>query len=615
VRLAKVELHQQRLHLERMSQGSLLFGGVDPVITPEVGKCLPPLPDLTAVESLGFDTETTTEARMEDRSLVGLSFRLPSGRKQYVPIKHPGGGNYEVENVREWAQRELKEKQLVVCNGKHEVDTMLRFGVDLEEQVCRLQDVFHSAALLNDHRYRLNLDLLCQEEFPEHHRIEANHASIHMMTAAQAAPIAIEDADLAWNLSTKYAPRIEDEDLRDVLELEDNLIYATAAMQRNGAYLDVPKLIRWNQEVQAEWEWRVLKIHSETGLRVDPGKRKDMQKLFRHFGLEETGFKTESGEESFTEEALDGITHPMVILAKECRQLASLLAKYLRPYLSRVAPDGRITYQLHQLRGDEYGTITGRYSSSKDKNGLGINVQQISKREKQPPLLQRWDIRELFIPPSGRVWASADASQIELRFLAHHAAMLGMTRLAKEYNADPWVDFHKLMVSWTGLIRDHAKNVTFAKTYGGGVDKIAWMCKVSQRRGAEIVRQYENAFPEANRLINLASEQAERVGYVRTFLGRRRRYVGTGERYYSALNSVLQGGAADLAKIKLLESYVSRRKHDLVMRYPVHDEANGDTPDAEQAQRWGELLNTQTSDLAVPIMWKVGTGQTWSEAH
>ncbi|MHB8503141.1 MAG: DNA polymerase [Candidatus Acidiferrales bacterium] len=596
-----------------MSQGQLQFG--EKVIAPEIGRALPPLPDLSEVESLGFDTETTVEPRLEDRSLVGLSFRLPSGRKQYVPIRHPGGGNYEVQNVKDWLWQELNHKQLVCANGKHEVSTLLRFGVDLEEQGCSLNDVFFSAALLNDHRYRLNMGLLCQEEFPDHKRIEANHATIYQMTAAEAAPIAIEDADLAWNLNLKYAPRIEDEGLENVLELENNLIYCTTAMERNGAYLDVPKLIRWNKEVQVEWEARIIRIHHETGLRVDPGKRKDMQKLFLHLGLKETGFKTEGGEESFTEEALDGITHPVIVLAKECRQLASLLAKYLRPYLERVAPDGRITYQLHQLRGDEFGTITGRYSSSKDKNGLGINVQQISKREKQPLLLQRWDIRELFIPPPGRVWASADASQIELRFLAHHAAMLGMTRLAKAYRENPWVDFHNLMVEWTGLIRDHAKNVTFAKTYGGGIDKIAGMCKVSRKKGEEIVAKYDREFPEAKRLIYMASDQAERVGYVRTFMGRRRRYTGTGERYYSSLNSVLQGGAADLAKIKLLESYVAREKLGLTIRYPVHDEINGDQDNKEAVENWGLLLNEQTSDLAVPIMWKVGSGNTWGKSH
>lgn len=598
-----------------MSQGNLQFETTDPVIAPEVGKCLPALPSLAETDSLGFDTETTVEPRLEDRSLVGLSLRLSSGRKQYVPIRHPGGGNYEEENLREWLRNEMIGKQLVVANGKHEVDTLLRFGVDLEAQGCSLRDVFHQAALLNDHRYRLNMDLLCQEEFPSYKKIEADHAKIYLMTATEAGPIAIEDAELAWLLNEKYKPRIEDEGLEDVLELEDNLIYCTAAMQRNGAYLDVPKLIRWNKEVQEEWQARVMKIYQETGLRVDPGKRNDMQKLFRYLGLEKTGFVTEGGDESFTEEALDSISHPIVTLAKEARQLASLLAKYLRPYLERVSPDGRITYQLHQLRGDEFGTITGRYSSSKDKNGIGINVQQISKKEKQPLLLQRWDIRELFIPPPGRVWSSADASQIELRFLAHHAAMLGMTRLAKAYQKDPWVDFHKLMVEWTGLIRDHAKNVTFAKTYGGGVDKIAWMCKVSRARGQQIVRQYENAFPEANRLIRMASDQAERVGYVRTFMGRRRRYIGTGERYYSALNAVLQGGAADLAKIKLLESYNSRKELGLTMRYPVHDEVNGDQETEEQVKRWGELLNAQTTDLAVPIMWKTGFGKNWSEAH
>jgi len=450
------------------------------------------------------------------------------------------------------------------------------------------------------------------------------------MTAAQAAPIAIEDAELTWLINESYIPKIVAEDLQDVLDLEDNLVYCTAAMQRNGAYLDVPKLIRWRAEVTEEYNRRVMQLYELTGLRVKPTSGNDMAKLFRHLGLQHTGFTTESGNESFAEEALEPIAghwersdagnrwivdNPAVQLAMEGRQLASLKAKYLDPYLEKVAPDGKITYQLHQLRGDEFGTITGRYSSSKDKNGIGINVQQISKKEKQPILLQRWDVRELFIPPPGRVWASADASQIELRFLAHHAAMLGMTRLAKAYAADPWVDFHRLMVEWTGLIRDSAKNVTFCKTYGGGYKKVAFMCKISEAEGKRINDQYDREFPEAKRLLKLAEEQALRIGYVRTFMGRRRRYTAEDTRHYSALNAVLQGGAADALKIKLLETYRDRKKLDLVMRNTIHDEINSDVASQEVASKWDKLLNEQTIELLVPIMWKTGSGSYWSAAH
>jgi len=602
---------------------------VNPVVEPAIGNSLSALPELGNVESLAFDTETTVEKRMEERSLVGLSFRLPSGRKQYVPIRHPGGGNYPEANVREWLRCELRSKQLIVANAKFEIDTALKFGVDLEEQDCSFRDVFHAAALLNDHRYRLNLRLLAQEEL-NYEMQDVDHATIHQMTAAQAAPVAIEDAELTWLINESYTPKITAEDLGDVQDLEDNLVYCTAAMQRSGAYLDVPKLIKWRAEVTEEYNQRVMRLYELTGLRIKPTSANDMAKLFRHLGLQHTGFTTESGNESFAEEALEPIAghwvrqdsgncwivdNPAVQLALEGRQLASLKAKYLDPYLEKVAPDGKITYQLHQLRGDEYGTITGRYSSSKDKNGIGINIQQVSKREKQPLLLQRWDVRELFIPPPGRVWASADASQIELRFLAHHAAMLGMTRLAKAYAADPWVDFHRLMVEWTGLIRDFAKNVTFCKTYGGGYKKVAWMCKVAEAEGKRINDQYDREFPEAKRLLKLAEDQALRIGYVRTFMGRRRRYTAEDTRHYSALNAVLQGGAADAMKIKLLETYRARKRLGLIIRNTIHDEFNGCLPDAEALKAWDQLLNEQTIELLAPIMWKTGVGKNWSEAH
>ena len=237
---------------------------------------MPELPQLDGVDSLGFDTETTVE---RDHKLVGVSFRLPDGRKQYVPIRHPGGGNYPEEYVRNWMKTEFRGKRLVVANAKFEIDTALGFGVDFEEMGVSFRDIFNAAALLNDHRFKLNLSLLAQEEFPGYERIEAKHQHLYLMTAAEAAPVAIEDANLAWLINESYIPKIAAEGLEKVQDLEDDLVYATAAMQRNGAYLDVPKLIRWRNEVAAEYNKRVVRIHELTGLRVNPTSPQDMAKL------------------------------------------------------------------------------------------------------------------------------------------------------------------------------------------------------------------------------------------------------------------------------------------------------------------------------------------------
>jgi len=613
--------------------------------TPEIGSSLPPLPELSRIESLGFDTETTVERDLFDRSLVGISYYLPDGTKGYIPFRHPGGGNYPLEQVQRWAKHELRNKQLVVANAKHEVHTMNMFGVNLEEQGCRMRDVFHQAALLDDRRFQINMDLLVKQEFGIN-RIEANHAEIYLMPANLASSIAIEDAELAWKLNEVYSPRIADEDLGRVLKLEDDLVYATCEMERNGAYLDIPTLLRWRTEVQSEWEKRVLQIFQDTGMRIDPGSWKDMERLFNKLKL--TFPRTEAtdahpdGCPSFPEEFLMTVEDPVARLALEARQLASLKNKFLDGYLDKINKHGLLRYSLHQVRGEK-GTVTGRYSSSADKNGIGVNIQQVSKKSKQPLLLQRWPIRQLFIPPPGRVWVSADAYQIEFRLFAHYAAVaLHRSRLARAYQENPSTDFHDMIVNWTGLSRPFAKNVNFCKLYGGGADKVATMCGVDVKKGQEIVDDYDREFPEAKLLIRKVAEKVRKVGFAKTILGRRSRFeimptewewknqMGVTrteeeilefklkedkQRYYMGLNRVQQGTAADIMKIKLLETYRQRKALDLTMRFPVHDEIDGDIASKEALHPFQELLNAQSIEMEVPILWEAGTGASWHEAQ
>jgi len=624
-----------------------------------VGTDLPELPSLAGISKLGFDTETTVEPRLEDRKLVGFSYYLPDRRKGYVPMRHPGGGNYPIEVAIRWLNTELRGKQLIVANAKHEVHTLLNTGfVNPETLSVSWRDVFHQAGLLNDNRRttmecptcgniftaglfcmcgsqqpgrsigRVNMDVLAREELGIK-KIQKPHKFIHEMEVAEAAEIGIEDAELAWLLNQAYTPKIQCEDLTNVLNLEDALVYCTTAMERNGAYLDIPKLRLWNREVGEEMSHRVARIHQLTGVKVDPDSWKGMQKLFEHLQLDyPRTAPTDAhpqGCPSFPEDYLSGVDHPVVQLALEFRQMSSLKSKYLEKYLNAVRNDGRITYELHQLQGDEHGTITGRFACS-GARGLGANIQQVSKKDKQPALIQRWDVRELYIPPPGEDWASADASQIEYRIFAHYAHARGWRRIAEAYQRDPWTDFHNFVVEITGLIRDHAKNVNFCKLYGGGVDKITLMINtvnkmkkkplISIQEGEEIVDKYDAEFPEARRLIQLASDQAENTGFVRTFHGRRRRFVDSNSRFYSALNAVFQGTAGDILKLKLLETYNNRKRLQLTMRFPVHDEIDGSLPqDPDLLGKWDELLNEQTTPLHVPIMWESGTGRNWSEAH
>lgn len=581
---------------------------------------LPPLPSLSGITKLGLDTETTVEDWGPDRELVGISYSRGVGDSHYIPIKHPESQNYPEPAVKDWVKHELRNKQLVVANGKFECHTFKDWGIDLEQQGNSFRDVFHRAALINEKRPKLNMDVICAEELPHIKKLDADHKHLYKLPADQAGPVAAQDSELAWMLDEAYEARIQEEGLATVCQLEDDLIFATCEMEANGSYLDVGTMLEWEKEVKEEHTDRLMKIYRMTGAPINPNAPTDMAKVFRYLGIENE-FETESGEDSYKVEVLQKYAdeHPLIQLCIETKQLKSLLSKSFDKFAASVRSDNRIFYALHQLRGDQGGTITGRYSSSafSRKKGTGINIQQVSKTSKMPLLLQRWPIRKLFIAPPGEVFFSSDASQIEYRFFAHYAAKKGMPRLAEKYRLDPKTDFHALIVGWTGLPRDQTKNINFARLYGAMVDKLAVMCKCSVAKAKQIIAKYDREFPEASFLLAMAQNQARSVGFVRTLLGRRRRYDVNDEkeRFYSALNSVLQGGAADLVKKKILRLYRECKRFGFTLRSQIHDEANGSLKDTAMAGPLGDFMNEQEVQMELPIMWQSGVGTNWEEAH
>src|SRR6266446_1527800 len=129
----------------------------------------------------------------------------------------------------------------------------------------------------------------------------------------------------------------------------------------------------------------------------------------------------------------------------------------------------------------------------------------------------------------------------------------------------------------------------------------------------ETVEAYDATFPEAKRLLSYCTNLAERRGWVRTMLGRRRRYL-PGDRYYSALNSILQGTAADAMKLKILALYNERKTLGTQPRLTNHDEVLGDVGESYTVARVTELLAEQVLPTRVKLTWDVGMGKNWKEA-
>ncbi|KKL07946.1 hypothetical protein LCGC14_2580890, partial [marine sediment metagenome] len=388
-------------------------------------------------------------------------------------------------------------------------------------------------------------------------------------------------------------------------------------MEHNGIPIDIEKLERWDKEVEAEIAQLFFELAAEAGFRVEVGSWKSMSKLWDKLGLKPTEW-TPTGQPSFSDAVLKPLaeTHPAIAKARRISQLLSLRSNFLVKYREAVGADGIMRFGIHQLRGGEGGTIRGRFSSSAPAGrGSGINVQQVMSVENQIKNLgDEHIIRELMVPAWGNKLLGSDADQVEYRLFAHYA---NSPAILKAYKADPRADFHQTVTDMIaphapGTTRKEAKFVNFARLYGAGVSKVADMLNVSEAEARAFLVIYDRAFPEVKRLANQAKGYAESRGWVKTMLGRRSRFPG-GDRSYKALNAIIQGTAADLMKLKLVELYEMAHQYGLVLRFTVHDEVVLDIPDEAAGRAVDEQLNKPSLDVRVPLYWTTKTGANWAE--
>jgi len=585
----------------------------------------------------GFDTEYRYHTHVAiDSELAGISICTPDKKTFYLPVGHRGGGNLDERQVKKWCKNELAGRHLSILNAKDDCHVVRKWGLDLEEIGCELHDPAFKAALLNENRHKFNLEILSLELLGKSKaETPGNKTDIFDCSASEIGLYAEVDALLHLEIDEAQQPSIDSQELNRVCDLEDALIYSTCAMERTGAKLDVIKLDRWIKEVELAHQEAILSIYKLSGLRVNPNSGKDLRRFFDVLHLEYPRFEEElGGGETFGEEYISRVDHPAVRACIAARKLDSLNSKYLKKYRKLLDFNNVIRYTLHQLRGDEFGTVTGRYASSGGRDKKGINIQQVMKVENQveEETIAMWIIRELFIPEEGKVYVSADMSQVEFRWFAHYSKSV---RLIAEYNADPTMDFHQLVANMLGQKRKDAKHNNFGKLYTMGIPKLArklnlhcdcgcspdnqWKesshtdeCRI--HKAFAIAREYDERFPEAQKLSKEAMHVAKNRGYVRTVLGRRRRYP-SGERLHSALNAIIQGTAADTLKIKLLETYRNRKQLGLSLRATVHDELDGDLDHPGKKKEFKELLDSPDSRIScrVPLLWDVETGTNWKE--
>ncbi|MBE7034585.1 MAG: DNA polymerase I [Ruminococcaceae bacterium] len=398
-------------------------------------------------------------------------------------------------------------------------------------------------------------------------------------------------------------------------DIEMPLVEVLASLQEVGILVDKDKLSEFGALLKAQIAVLTEEIYALSGEAFNINSPKQLGViLFEKLGLKsskktKTGYSTNAA----ALEKLVGV-HPIIEKILEYRQLTKLNSTYVDGLQDVIAPDGRIHSNFHQTV-----TVTGRISSSEP------NLQNIPIRTE----LGR-EMRKMFVAPAGHVFLDADYSQIELRVLAHIAGDEVMTAAftagedihtstaAKLFGTSP--------DAVTPQMRTAAKAVNFGLIYGKGEFSLAQDLGISMREAKAYIADYLGSFPKVQSYMKTVVEDAKKNGYVTTLFGRRRalpelsssnfQLRSFGER--AALNTPIQGTAADIIKLAMIRVYKRLQQEGLAARLllQVHDELIVEAP-IEELTIASAILREEMEgavSLSVPLAVDMHSGNSWFDA-
>jgi DNA polymerase-1 len=583
------------------------------------------LASLQAQRRFAFDTETNALGAMNSE-LVGMSFSWEAHRGYYVPVRGPEGcAILPCDRVLAALKPILEDRTIgkVGHNIKYDLLVMRQAGVDVRGIEL---DSMIGAFLLDASRMqygidRLALDLLRFRKVPTVELIGKGKMALSMdrVELNKIACYAGEDADIAWRLAEVERAKLQEFPAIKALsdELETPLIEVLAEMEANGIAID-PAILKEQSQVLGERAKALHgKIQAEAGVEFNPDSPKQLADvLFNRIGLKVVKrLKTGPSTDVEVLEKL-AMEHPVPKLVLEYRSLVKLKNTYLDNLGDYVNPrTGRIHGSFNQT-----GASTGRLSMSDP------NLQNIPIRTDEG---QR--IRSAFVAGKPEnVLLTADYSQIELRILAHFTKE---PALMKAFEADE--DIHRAVAAdvfgvpleaVTRQQRGQAKTINFGIIYGVTAYGLARRIEgLSVKAAGELIKAYNQRFPSIAGFIEKCVQMAQTEGYVETILGRRRPINDINSDVLSirsgsermAMNSVVQGSAADLIKRAMLNIHrrIRRENRPSRMLLQVHDELVFETP-ADRVEEEAAMVReemTQAMKLDVPLKVEVGWGKNWQE--
>ncbi len=577
---------------------------------------------LLTKEILSIDTETTSVAAMT-ANLVGMSFSAEEGEAWYVPVpQNTEAARAVVEQFRPVFENVHSLK--VGQNLKYDIMVLAHYGIEVRGPIY---DTMLAHYVLQPEQQRHNMDYMAE--------VYLGYRTIHIdeligpkgkgqksmadLSPADVYEYACEDADVTLRLYHRLSGLLSPEADRLLRDVELPLVRVLAGMERNGVRLDTGALAATGELFDA----RIRKIEEEIfayaghEFNIDSPRQVGVV-LFEELKVSEKARRTKGGQYATSVEVLEALrdAHPIVGKILDYRALRKLVNTYVKALPGLVNP---ATGHIHTSYNQAV-TVTGRLSSS-DPNLQNIPVRGEDGRE----------IRKSFVPDDGCLFFSADYSQIELRIMAH---LSGDEHLVKAFveGADVHAAtaariFHKKLEEVTRDERRKAKTANFGIIYGISAFGLAERMGVSRTEARTLIENYFSMYPGVKRYMDESVEKARARGYAETAFGRRRYLPDIasrnatlrGEAERNAINSPIQGTAADIIKVAMIRIHERMKREGMrsKMILQVHDELNFSVvPEEKEAM---EALVVEEMEgafaMAVPLKVDCGWGNNWLEAH
>ena len=581
--------------------------------------------ELSSQKEICFDTETTS-IDANDAQIVGLSFSYRPHEAFYVPCPDD---EKEAKKILEQFSALFNDvnKIWIGQNIKYDILILKWYGFELAGNIYDTM----LAHYVIEPEGRRSMDLLSAQYLgyePVH--IEEligkkgkGQGNMRDVDIEKIKDYAAEDADITLQLKVVLNPKLKVKEVEKVFsEVENPLVKVLADMEFEGIKVDEVFLQEYSKELDREARLSEESVYQKAGVKFNLASPKQLgEVLFEVLKIDPKAKKTKTGQYATGEDVLQKLAHnnPIVADILAFRELTKLKSTYVDALPLMInSKTGRVHTSYAQAVA-----VTGRLSSNNP------NLQNIPIRSDRGK-----EIRKAFIPRDNKhILVSADYSQIELRIVAAISGDINMCDAFKQGK-----DIHTATAAKvygidekevTKEMRYKAKSVNFGIIYGQGAFGLADNLGISRTEAKEIIDNYKKEFSGITSYMDDMVKYAKEHGYVQTLMGRKRwlkdiqsaNFTVRGYAERNAVNSPIQGTAADMIKLAMIKIHHAIKKEKLQskMILQVHDELVFDALPEEMEILKPLILDNMKTALVlpndVPVEAELGTGKNWLVAH